>query len=358
MSDARMPPITDSDSSPQGRHDIDPGCLPSWGAAELPAPPPYNVRNALRLIGPGAIALGMAIGSGEWLLGPAVTAKYGAALLWVATVSILLQMVLNQEVIRYTIATGEPIFTGILRLKPGPVFWGPVFTFLILLQLGWPGFALSGATAIVSAFKGSLTTEADKPAILLWGSFTFVACVVIIAMGRKVEKTLERVEWFMIAWILIFLAIVGVFFTSLATWGKVAVGFLGFGGRPLPDSGDWMLLASFAAYAGLGGISNGTLSNWVRDKGWGMAATTGYISGIVGGKTIPLSGIGNRFEMNSENMGRFKEWMRFIRFEQSWIWAVGCFLGMGLPALMTVHFIPAGADITEMADATLVDAYM
>src|SRR3712207_5717959 len=115
--------------------ETDPGCLPAWGEAEMPAPPPFSVGSALRLIGPGAIALGMAIGSGEWLLGPAVTAKYGAALLWVATVSILLQMILNQEIIRYTIATGEPIFTGFLRTRPGPKFWGPVYTLLIFMQL-------------------------------------------------------------------------------------------------------------------------------------------------------------------------------------------------------------------------------
>src|ERR1043166_8014623 len=90
---------------------VDPGQLPPWGQIELPAPPPFTLRNALKLIGPGAIALGVSIGSGEGLLGPAVTAKYGAALLWVASASILLQMILNQEMIRYTVATGEPIFT-------------------------------------------------------------------------------------------------------------------------------------------------------------------------------------------------------------------------------------------------------
>jgi hypothetical protein len=69
----------------------DPGRLPAWGQADLPAPPPFSLKNALALVGPGAIALGVSIGSGEWLLGPAVTAKYGAALLWVASASILLR---------------------------------------------------------------------------------------------------------------------------------------------------------------------------------------------------------------------------------------------------------------------------
>src|SRR5215210_4295276 len=141
---------------------IDPGCLPAWGVKEMPAPPPFNLRNALLIIGPAAIALGTSIGSGEWLLGPAVTAKYGAALLWVATVSILLQVILNQEMMRYTLATGEPIFTGFLRSKPGPTFWGPIYTVLMFLQIGFPGWALSAATAITAAFKGSIPTAVDK----------------------------------------------------------------------------------------------------------------------------------------------------------------------------------------------------
>ena len=68
------------------------------------------VRSAVRLIGPSVILLGAAIGSGEWLLAPALTAKYAGTVLWVATVSVCLQACLNQEVSRYTLATGEPIF--------------------------------------------------------------------------------------------------------------------------------------------------------------------------------------------------------------------------------------------------------
>ena len=322
-----------------------PGCLPEWGQAELPAPPPYSLRNALKLIGPAAIALGTAIGSGEWLLGPAVTVKYGAALLWIASVSIILQVILNQEMMRYTVATGEPIFTGFLRTKPGPVFWGSVYTFLMFLQIGWPGWALAAATAITAAFKGSMPIEADKALVLNWGYVTFFLSIAIIATGEKIEKTLERVQWFMIAWILIFLLIVGVFYTSLAVWGKVVFGFVGLGGRAIPKPEDFVLLASFAAVAGMGGLGNGTITNWVRDKGWGMASTVGHISGLIGGKPVAVSQVGNRFALTSENFARFREWMRYIRFEQTWIFGIGCFLGMGLPALMTLQFVPAGANI-------------
>ena len=327
--------------------EIDPGALPAWGRSDIPAPPPFTIKNALKLIGPAAIALGMSIGSGEWLLGPAVTAKYGAALLWVATVSIILQTILNQEMIRYTLATGEPIFTGFMRTKPGPGFWGPLYAILFFLQIGWPGWALAGATAIVTMQKGALTTEADQGAIVFWGTMTFIACLVIIALGKKVEKTLERAEWFMIAWILGFLLIVGLFCVNLSTWGKVFVGFLGQGGNPIPAGGDWMLLASFAAYAGMGGLGNGTLTNWVRDKGWGMAAHCGYISGLAGGDRVHVSRVGCTFPRTPENIARFREWLRFTHFEQVLVFCIGCFLGMGLPALMTVQFVPPGTDISK-----------
>jgi hypothetical protein len=325
----------------------DPGRLPAWGERELAAPPPFGVRNALRLIGPGAIALGVSIGSGEWLLGPAVTAQYGAALLWVATVSILLQVILNQEMLRYTLATGEPIFSAFLRTRPGPKLWGPLYSVLLFLQIGWPGWALAAATAITAAFKGSLPGPEDQQTVLMWGTATFLLAVAIIALGDRVERTLEYAQWFMIAWILLFLVIVGVFFVPIATWGKVFGGFLGLGGTPIPRGGDWVLLASFAAYAGMGGIVNGTITNWMRDKGWGMAATSGYIAAVVGGRAVHLSRVGNVFPLTAENRQRFREWFRYVRFEQAWVFGFGCFLGMGLPALMTVQFVPPGTNMTD-----------
>src|SRR5256885_6646 len=117
------------------------GSLPPWEVASLPAPPPYTVKNALRVTGAGAIILGISIGSGEWLIGPAVTAQFTAALLWMATASILLQWVFNEEASRYTLYTGEPIMSGFMRTKPGPAFWGGFWSILGFLQLRWAGWA-------------------------------------------------------------------------------------------------------------------------------------------------------------------------------------------------------------------------
>src|SRR5438552_18929483 len=119
---------------------VEAGSLPPWGVGDLSAPPPYTLKSALRVTGAGAIVLGISIGSGEWLIGPAVTAQFTASLPWVATASILLQRVLNEAVSRYTLYTCEPIFIGFMRTKPGAAFCGWVYSVLGSLQLGWAGW--------------------------------------------------------------------------------------------------------------------------------------------------------------------------------------------------------------------------
>jgi hypothetical protein len=102
------------------------------------------------------------------LIGPAVTARFTAALLWVATISILLQWVF-MEASRYTLYTGEPIFSGFMRTKPGPAFWGWLYSILGFIQLGWPGWAASAATAIVAALIAAVPGPQHQTQVLIWG---------------------------------------------------------------------------------------------------------------------------------------------------------------------------------------------
>ncbi len=350
-------------ASPRAGRPVRAGRLPAWEIAELPAPPPYSFKNAFRVAGAGAIILGLSIGSGEWLIGPAVTAQFTAALLWVATVSILLQWVFNEEACRYTLYTGEPIMTGLMRTRPGPAFWGGFYALLGLLQSGWPGWAASAATAIVAALIGGVPGPQHEGQVLFWGYVTFFASLVVLLVGKKVERSLELIEWFMVIWIIASLLFLAVVFVSPTTWLTVIAGFLGGGVYYIrgpqtgelvgliPAGADWFALAGFAAYAGAGGLGNLSITNWVRDKGMGMGATVGYIPSLVGGGRVELAGTGKVFEPTPENVTKFREWWKYVRFDQGWIWTVGCFLGMGLPALLTVQFIPPGTQVGGMAVA-------
>ena len=49
---------------------------------------------------------------------PLIAVQYGRGILWIATLAIFLQMVLNLESARYALYTGEPIITGFMRLQP------------------------------------------------------------------------------------------------------------------------------------------------------------------------------------------------------------------------------------------------
>ena len=79
---------------------------------ELPAAPAPGWRLWIGLLGPGVVLAGTSIGSGEWLFGPAVSAQYGGTLLWLASISIMLQVFCNLMMMRYTLYCGEPIIVG------------------------------------------------------------------------------------------------------------------------------------------------------------------------------------------------------------------------------------------------------
>src|SRR5437899_3255088 len=111
------------------------GCLQPWTVGELPPSPPQGWRRWLSVIGPGVLLAGASIGTGEWLFGPAVTAQYGSTLLWLATLSILGQVFVNLEMIRYTLYCGEPIVVGFFLSWPGPWLWTVCYAVLALSHI-------------------------------------------------------------------------------------------------------------------------------------------------------------------------------------------------------------------------------
>src|SRR4029079_11137273 len=57
--------------------------MPRWTTGQLIDVPRVGWRDVLGMIGPGIVLSASAIGGGEWLLGPTVTAKYGGSPIWV-----------------------------------------------------------------------------------------------------------------------------------------------------------------------------------------------------------------------------------------------------------------------------------
>jgi hypothetical protein len=113
----------------------------------------------------------------------------------------------------------------------------------------------------------------------------------------------------------------------------------------LPAGADLTLLAALVAFSGVGGVGNLVLSNWARDKGYGMAERAGYISGAIGGDRVRVAHTGFVFAPSPAAMRRWRGWWRIVRVDQCGIFAIGSLLGMMLPALLYVTFLPRGTDI-------------
>jgi len=208
--------------------------MPRWTAGELIEPPVFTKRNWFALLGPGLIMGGAAIGGGEWLLGPKVTGVYGGGLLWLATLSILGQVLYNIEISRYTLYTGEPIFTGKFRMMPGPRFW--VIAYL-LFDFGsvFPYLAASAAVPVATLIKGGVVPNPDTDFWLMKGLayVIFLGALVPLLFGGKIYRSLKVVMTFKLVVVFGFLLFLAFGYSKMDTWKEIATGFISFGKVPV-----------------------------------------------------------------------------------------------------------------------------
>jgi hypothetical protein len=352
--------------------------MPRWDVGALPDAPKITPRSWWLLLGPGLVMGGAAIGGGEWVTGPLTTARYGGAILWLSTLSILAQVIYNLEISRYTLYCGEPIFTGLFRVLPGPLFWLVVYVFLDFGSV-FPYLVANAATPLGALIMGEIP-HLDKTyeilgvamlgqTMLQWLKYVvFLVVLLPLVFGGKVYNSLKAVMSFKIVVVLGFLTLVALCYSTPATWWEITSGFFKFGsvpivgddpqavpvidnvfvalwqGRPLPDIDLSMIgvLAALAAISGSGGLTNTTISGYTRDQGWGMGGQVGAIPSIVGGRSFKLSHVGKVFPMTDESLGRFRRWYRFMMRDQLVVWTPACFVGVALPSMLSVQFLARG----------------
>jgi hypothetical protein len=171
-----------------------------------------------------------------------------------------------------------------------------------------------------------------------------------------------------------YLLLLALLFATPAVWYETFTGFFRFGtlpveaptgssgtpqtanvfslwlsGQPLPAFDFSMLgiLAAFAAIAGNGGLSNAPISNYTRDQGWGMGKRVGAIPSIVAGHAISLSHVGMVFQITAGSLRRWAGWMRHVQREQLLVWTPACFLGVALPAMLSLMFLKRGTVLED-----------
>jgi hypothetical protein len=270
---------------------------------ERDLPPAPRLR---RIVGPGVILVGVGIASGEYILYPYITSQAGLVFLWAAIIGLLTQFFINMEVERYTLATGETAVTGFQRLwKP----FGLVMIACAIIPNIWPAWATSGATALLFLFGGE--EESARwiaiPAMLLIGA--------ALVASPVVYRTVEKVLSVKVALVLVFLIVALIAAVSADAYQDL--GQIVTKAGTFPSEVDFAVLLGALAYAGAGGTNNLVVSNWIRDKGYGMGSyAPRIVSPISGEEEAAPTGQGYVFRPTPENMTRWNDWWRKANIEQ------------------------------------------
>ncbi|MFD9667628.1 Nramp family divalent metal transporter [Rhodococcus sp. NPDC059968] len=277
---------------------MDGGTLPAMPTRELPAAPRLR-----KIIGPGVVIAAVGIGTGEYLLHPFITSRVGLTFLWAAAIGLGLQYFINTEVARYTLATGETILTGFLRLWRG---WAPLFIAMTVIPFAWPAWMTSSAQMLTFPLGGGNVQWIAIGGLVLIGA--------VLTFSPVVYKTVEKLEMFKIIMVLLFVAF-AVVLIGWQPWTDLPHATVQGIGR-LPQEVPVGVLMSALVFAGGGGAVNLAVSNWARDKGWGMGIHAPRVVSPVTGEEEAGTATGYQFEITDTSMSRWQQWWKSVRIEQ------------------------------------------
>ncbi|MEU4688152.1 Nramp family divalent metal transporter [Actinoplanes sp. NPDC023714] len=282
-------------------------------------PEPLSLR---RMIGPGIVAVGIGMAAGEIILWPYLTAIGGLGLLWLAFTTLAVQFVINMEIERYTLATGQTALAGFSRWWKG---WGIIICLAGAFQYVWPGWATSGSTVFTYLIGGG-----DPVWITV---ATLVVVGLLLTVSKVIYTTVERVEFVKVALTLFFLVVVVIFVISLGTWGEGAKATVTEFGQ-IPDGITFTLILSAIGAAGAGGVHNLVLSNWIRDKRYGMGAHVPRLISPITGQEEAAGADRYEFPLDDTSLGRWKVWWKRANTEHLVTFVAVCFVTISIMSLL------------------------
>jgi hypothetical protein len=312
------------------------------------------------VVGPSLIALGISIGSGEWLLGPQAVGQFGfVGIGWVIVVSAVLQTFYNVECSRYVLATGEAPVVGWGRVPPGYLLWVPFSVFVVIFAFIAGGWAASAGQGVYALVHGEVAPAgAEEPR--LWAIALLVVVFLLTAFAKRISRTLELANWLMVGSILAGLVLIDVFVVPFELWWE---GIRGFFTPAAPPAG--ITATQLGGLAGFTALASGL--NWYvmghyRDKGYGMGYRTGFISGLRGDQQKMLD-VGVTFADTPDNAKRWRRWYRFLLVDMWGVFFVGAMIGMLLPTILMAHAVelsgrrPTTQEIPTFVASVLGDEY-
>ena len=289
----------------------------------IPVPPlqlkdlPERTKSFWRMAGPGAIMVGLAIGAGELVVWPWVTAKFGAVMLWAAALGVFMQLWINVEIGRWAIVTGENPYTGFARVSIGFIYFFLSLSFVGLMLPGWA--RLSGV-----ALKGLLFGPDGPGADWVWTIVTFIGIAALLFGPKVFYNAIEKSVGIMVLIITVGMLLVA---ANTATWEAIKEmgrGAINFGHIELDDEFTFARFFGAVVFAGVGGVGNLYYAFYLRDKGIGMGARIPKLLNPLR-QQEPNKGheTGFIYEEQPENQKRFRSWLRYVIYDQTLFFWIG-----------------------------------
>jgi hypothetical protein len=314
-----------------------------------------------RVLGPSLIALGISIGSGEWLLGPLNVGTFGfRGIGWIILVSALLQVAYNIEVSRYVIATGETPIVGFGRVPPGPLVWIPFSLLALYFANIWGGWVRGAAQGLFALVNGRIPGEADTGTVLLFSILLLLTVLALTLLSRRISRALQITNLAMIGIQLLFLLVLDLLIVPWEVWRDALVSLVT---PALPPSGsDATLIGGLVGFTALASGLNWYALGHYRDQGYGMGHRVGYLSGMLGERK-EVQPVGYTFPDDAANAARWKRWMHYLKLDQWIVFFGGAMLGMFLPIILMRHLVlvsgqtPTQENVVTFAASILGEQY-
>ncbi|MGB9618480.1 MAG: Nramp family divalent metal transporter, partial [Desulfomonilaceae bacterium] len=250
---------------------------------------------------------------------------------------------------RYTLATGEVPIVGFNRTPPGLKFWVPVSLILMYLAWIWGGWAAGAGQGLYSLFLGGPVNMKDPrqlQIVRIVAILLLCLSFVIYLFGKKIVRTMEAIDTFLVFFILAVLIILTIIFAPAKMWGEMLLSIVTPAGPP--KGIDATTVGSIMGYTGFASGFNFMLINYYRDHGYAMGHRCGFYSGIFGGEKVDVLPSGCTFPDTPSNRATWKRWFRYLLIDQWLVFFVGAMIGMFIPSMLVVSLAvtPGAAEPT------------
>ncbi len=229
-------------------------------SAESVREPPRTLGGVLRQVGPGLVMAAAVVGSGELVLTTVLGAEVGVILLWLVLLSCAVKVVVQHELGRYTIASGETTLEALDHI-PGPRFRVGWVNWLWLVMVASLMFSIGG---MLGAIAEVLSLLAPALPSLLW-----VPALSLVTLSLLYTRSYPLVEKtsFVLVGMLTLLTVLGALLL-LRRPDLLSLETLAEGLRfRLPEDGLATAITVFGA-TGVGAAELASYPYWCLEKGY------------------------------------------------------------------------------------------